>query len=883
MSINKIVTHLAYLLGFVVINIRNVCCDSESTDMSGVSVNLASTVSLFIFILVSSCFLQFIASKINDKIPISLILFVYGMIIYGILMSFEEEKLPFKFLKWVASLRRIDNSILYFIALPILLYEATQTIDWYSFCNFLLAGTTLAVVGVVLQVGILGVLFNYTLGLGENWSFRISFLLASILSSTDPVAVLSILGDTNAPNKLITMFNGESLINDGTSVLLFQFFYLLTIGQSSSFLYYLVLFIKLLIVSPLLGVLCGTFVIVWVSFFRKWHVVQSLISVSMGYLLFFCAEYYMNVSGPLSIVCYGLFVKAYGLIAFDREALEKHHVLVEGLSYISNYMVFTISGILTIGMMKSQFLISNIGMKILKLFGVYFFLNVARIIMLLSFRPVLAYTGYKINFKEVVLLLWGGLRGAMVLVLGLRLESDSKIENETSDLISFYISGSSMLILVLQGFTFDWLFKSLNPYPMNPQRREHLTRTMSSIDRKYEAGIEGLKTHWLFRNSDIVMKANLAVPLLEDMKWDKMGRLVYSPNTTKLEDLVVIEEMKEAVEEEEEVEEEENIYLFNHEILTGNKLAMKLRSSLSYLQIKTDSSLQMTPRDSFIVNSIESSEKKEGEPVPEPETEEKELKKEDETYITIFNALSYIYGELYKNDFIDGKSLLTLQTCLNISLDFAINKLNQRSISAWKMLMRTSDVETRLLYDIENWDELAKLEKMDGFEFEWFVLRSTVEEIVKRKLNFVKRANVSFILDLTLAYIEAHEKLFSKTINSPENILANELFKSYFKQINNAKKYVFTIKNKMNTKFYYCLLRKTAITMINLKKEVVDGHYVSGMLLKEDRNQIINVLDQELYKNLNKTNLMKMIKNLFRKFFYLITFNKKMHTTATPL
>nr|PVC51028.1 sodium/hydrogen exchanger [Theileria orientalis] len=836
---------------------RNVGCDSGKTDLSGVSESLASTVSLFIFILVSSCFLQFIMSKINDKIPISLILFVYGMVIYGILMSFEEEKLPFTFLKWLASVRRIDNSILYFIALPILLYEATQTIDWYSFCNFLLAGTTLAVVGVVLQVGILGLLFNYTLGLGEKWSFTISFLLASILSSTDPVAVLSILGDTNAPNKLITMFNGESLINDGTSVLLFQFFYLLTIGQSSSFLYYLVLFIKLLIVSPVLGVVCGTFVIVWVSFFRKWHVVQSLISVSMGYLLFFCAEYYLNVSGPLSIVCYGLFVKAYGLIAFDREALEKHHVLVEGLSYISNYTVFTISGILTIGMLKSQFLLPNIGMKILKLFGVYFFLNVARIIMLLSFRPVLAYTGYKINFKEVVLLLWGGLRGAMVLVLGLRLESDSKIENATSDLISFYISGSSMLILVLQGFTFDWLFKSLNPYPMSRQRREHLTRTMASIDRKYESEIEGLKTHWLFRNSDIVSKAGSAVPSLADLRWDKMGRLVYRPNTTKLEDLV--------------------------EILTGNKLQMKLESSLSYLQIKTDSSLQMTPRDSFIVNAVESLEKREGDPVEEPEAEEGDLKKEDETYVTIFNALSYIYGEMYKNDFIDGKSLLTLQTCLNISLDFAINKLNQRSISAWKTLMKTSDVETRMIYDIENWDELTKLEKMNGFEFEWFVLKSTMEEIVRRKLNFVKRTNVSFILDLTLAYIEAHEKLFSKMASSLENIMANELFQSSFKQINNAKKYVFTIKSRMNTRFYYCMLRKTAITMINLKKEVVDGHYVNGMLLREDRNQVINVLDQELYKNLNKTNFVKMIKNLFRKFFYLITFNKKMHTTATPL
>lgn len=146
-SIN-LMKFLVSISTILVLHIGGVSCDSDTVNLSGVSEKLASLVSVTVFILVSSCFFHFLTSKINDKIPISLVLFIYGMLTYGILMSFDHQKLPFGILRWISSLRNIDNSILYFIALPILLYEATQTIDWYSFCNFLLAGISLAVIGV---------------------------------------------------------------------------------------------------------------------------------------------------------------------------------------------------------------------------------------------------------------------------------------------------------------------------------------------------------------------------------------------------------------------------------------------------------------------------------------------------------------------------------------------------------------------------------------------------------------------------------------------------------------------------------------------------------------------------------------------------------------
>ncbi|XP_952081.1 sodium/hydrogen exchanger, putative [Theileria annulata] len=922
MTLINLIKFLASILAILVLHIEGASCDSDNVNLSGVSENLASLVSVTVFILISSCFLHFLSSKINDKIPISLVLFIYGMLIYGILMNFDHEKLPVGILRWVSSLRNIDNSILYFVALPILLYEATQTIDWYSFCNFLLAGISLAVIGVVLQVAILGILFHYTLRENDIWSFFISFLLASILSSTDPVAVLSILGDSTSSHKLITMFNGESLINDGTSVLLFQFFYLLSINEKSSYWYYIMLFIKLLILSPLLGIACAIVVIVWISFFRKCHNVQCIISISIGYLLYFCAEYYLNISGPLCIVCYGIFIKAYGLITFDKEALEKHHVLIESLSYMSNCVVFLISGIITVGMLRSQFKIKSIGIKTLRLVVVYIYLNITRTIMLLLFKPLLTYTGYQINFKELLLLIWGGLRGAMVLVLGLRLENDKKISNSISDLLSFYISGSTMIILILHGFTFNMLYKLLNPYPVKEYRIEYLNKTMKFIEDKYLERLSNLENYWLYKNTDVLEKANLLVPVLSNVKWTKLGTISYNVTHANIKNLMVIDERKGATQEELDIEDEENIFLLNpelnsnfaHDYLNLNSQTSDLYNMPQHsgsgisatgidTQIPPGRSMDNMEAIRYGVSNFSSDyeiAKKASIAVNEPFSKEdfseidsgggKDLD-EYEIYIIIFNGLLYMYNEMYNKSEIDGKSLLTLKTIINISLDFSINKLKQRSLNIWKNVKNSKINKLYSMINYENFNDggadqenqisvgdFEDVSKINGFEFEWILLKNNLEYILSKRLNFININNASFVLDIILSYILAHEKLVVKQNSIIQIILGNKLLESYMKQINNAKKYVFIIKNKMNVMFYYCLLIKTSSSMINIKKEIVKQYYSNGMLLDEDEKKLNDLLDE--YKISNKSNYTKIIKFIIKKFYQMITFRKNIYTTT---
>src|SRR5690606_26143691 len=77
-----------------------------------------------------------------------------------------------------------------------------------------------------------GVLLFYSLPLlGMNLSFIYCLLFGSLISPTDPIAVLGILKEANVPKSLETKVAGESLFNDGVAVVLFAV--LLQLSQGS--------------------------------------------------------------------------------------------------------------------------------------------------------------------------------------------------------------------------------------------------------------------------------------------------------------------------------------------------------------------------------------------------------------------------------------------------------------------------------------------------------------------------------------------------------------------------------------------------------------------------------------------------------------------------
>ncbi|KAL8271771.1 hypothetical protein Esti_004280 [Eimeria stiedai] len=545
--------------------------EASSTSSSG-SIPIAPSLAFFSFLFFFAILLQWLVSKIPVyPPPVSIIWFVFGMAAYGVASipsllpaqpwekpgggggahsGYQAPLLGHNILQTaILEMRFVDSSVVYYVMMPILLYEATQNINWHKFKKFLAGGLTLAVLGVALQVGILGVLFYYTcIGTFTQWAdhaWTAAFLLAATLSSTDPVAVLSVLNAVNASDKLCTMFDGESLINDGSAVLLFQFFFFLLQGVAETPLSIFIMFVKLLFLGPAFGVAVGFLAYAWLLFFRKHPLMQCLAYITFCYVSYFLAEAVFSLSGPLTAVCYGLFIKAYGHIALDRDAQSKHYTFVAGkqltkhqatlpMALMANCTIFIVSGIVTYGMMSSVFTRKDGVIYWLHLLLTYLYLNGARIIMIVLFLPILRRTGYGLTWKEAILLVWGGLRGGIVLALGLRIERDGDLDADLTNTLSFFISGSVFLILLINGMTFELLYRLLNPYPPKPFRRVYLEAVMRMIDHQYLEDRKALENHWLFKGTDVLAHADRVVPKLGWRRVDRLGNLdIKCPDITQ--------------------------------------------------------------------------------------------------------------------------------------------------------------------------------------------------------------------------------------------------------------------------------------------------------------------------------------------------------------
>ena len=159
------------------------------------------TISVFILLLLISSGVAMAAKWV--RVPYTLMLVVVGLLIS-----------PMHFLPAV----HISPELILLIFLPSLLFEAAWNLKVEELRNNLVPILLLAVPGVCISVGVIGALLH--LGLGMSWSTALLF--GSMVSATDPVSVLAIFRRLGLPRRLMTVVEGESLFNDGTSVVLFR-------------------------------------------------------------------------------------------------------------------------------------------------------------------------------------------------------------------------------------------------------------------------------------------------------------------------------------------------------------------------------------------------------------------------------------------------------------------------------------------------------------------------------------------------------------------------------------------------------------------------------------------------------------------------------------
>jgi len=281
-------------------------------------------------------------------------------------------------------------------------------------------------------------------------------LFGAIVSATDPVAVVSLLKELGAPKQLATMIEGESLLNDGTAYVVFLIAKDMLTGKCLTPVMMGTTFFRLAFGGVLLGLISAEFLKMWLGRIHNNSVLEVNLTICFCYLTFYIAEIpSIHVSGILAVVTLGLWMSREGKTTISTDSEQAVHNVWMVLGFGAETLIFLISGI----MIGYHNIISfeNVGKSIV----LWVLLVIIRFVLLMGFLPCMQRMGYKMDWRHVALMTWGGLRGALAVFLALIVVNEHGIDKEISKVILFHSSMIALLTLMVNGTTTGILVEKL--------------------------------------------------------------------------------------------------------------------------------------------------------------------------------------------------------------------------------------------------------------------------------------------------------------------------------------------------------------------------------------------------------------------------------------
>jgi CPA1 family monovalent cation:H+ antiporter len=304
------------------------------------------------------------------------------------------------------------QEIVFFIILPVLIFEAAWHLKPAILKTWIVPVLLLATIGVLISAFVTAGLVYIGIGHPEGFPWMAALLTGAILAATDPIAVMSQLRVSNAPEDLATLFEGESLFNDASAVVLFTIIVAIATqaGQSndSSYLgFFGMVFIGGMIFGLISGLLTTAITLLIGS-----SVASRFILVFSAFASFYVAEHVLHVSGIMAVMMTALTTK------FSLKEVE--HIVAEGISetwewlgLFLNSLLFVVMGlVVTLAMFRDQWLAMIVAIVATL---------IARVITVKGVSIVSKWLGKPVPVNWQILLVWGGLRGAIAIALVLSL------------------------------------------------------------------------------------------------------------------------------------------------------------------------------------------------------------------------------------------------------------------------------------------------------------------------------------------------------------------------------------------------------------------------------------------------------------------------------
>src|SRR5579862_5021378 len=353
------------------------------------------------------------------------------------------------------------EAILY-IFLPVLLFQSALEIEVRQMLEEAAPILLLAVVAVVVATLVIGVALAPMAGV----PIVACWMLGAIVATTDPVAVIGIFRDVGAPSRLTRLVEGESLLNDAAAIALFTVLLrILVSGGGASVTAVTGTFLWEFAGGLLVGFLGARLVVALLAWLPDLRMAQVTLTFALPYVVFIVGERALGVSGVVSAVASGLVMSAMGQARMSPNDWHFLHELWEQLAFWASSMIFLLASVLVPHLLKNAS-----WMDLVLLLTLIVAALVARAIVLWGLLPALsaARLGQRVSHAFRVVILWGGLRGAVTLALALAVNENTALSADVKRFIAVMSTGFVFFTLLVQGTTLRWLIRLLRLDRLSP-------------------------------------------------------------------------------------------------------------------------------------------------------------------------------------------------------------------------------------------------------------------------------------------------------------------------------------------------------------------------------------------------------------------------------
>ncbi|SHF27503.1 Na+/H+ antiporter [Pedobacter caeni] len=417
----------------------------------------------------------------------------------------------------------VDPDIIFLLFLPPLLYEAAWTTSWKDFWEykgaiFLMAVGLVLITSIAVAYASVAFIPGFTLALG--------FLLGGIVSPPDAIAASSVLKGVKIPKTINSLLEGESLINDASSLIVFKFALAAVITGNFVFQDAALNFVVVAGFGVLVGLgIGGVFYAI-----HRWlptnENIDTVLTLLTPYFMYIVAEHF-KVSGVMAVVSGGLFLCSQSHVILTPNSRVKVSAVWSAITFMMNGVVFILIGLALpdiVAGLGSEYPLKTaigygIGISLLTLVVRFVWLfSTSRFTRMVNKQSRIRYQG--MTWHSSIVIVWAGMRGVVSLAaaLSIPLLLTDQTAFPLRNLILFITFVVILVTLVVQGLSLPWIIRLLkipeNTYKLSEQEQSSQIR-LRLIDRSLERMQQNYQAQCIHNELVVSFKTELERSLVD--------------------------------------------------------------------------------------------------------------------------------------------------------------------------------------------------------------------------------------------------------------------------------------------------------------------------------------------------------------------------------